>query len=443
MQIWGFGVKSIRKQLMLVIVIAVASVIVSGRMIEQANPFKHEDVVDVDLIGQRAVTLSYLLDTANTNQRQHIIDRSAEVGIDLEIIKSYDLNRLPEPEGFRSKLGAFLAHMFPPDDALPNGARVRIINQRPVLTMPINKDEVLLYRAFPNSIISQDFAGALLYYLLSFITLSVLFSVFAVRYLTTPLTEISSQIGDTEAFLSQKTPLKENGSLEIARLARMLNDMRARIQDMIRNRTDMLRSVSHDLRTPLTRIRLRVERIGDTVLREQILTDIQQLNAMIDSTLDYLRDDRGNETVERTDIASIMQTICDDFSDVGAKISYSGPVRLIWHCKPMAITRAIANLCDNGLKFGSEIEMTLIGTSQSLCIEVHDNGPGIPEEFKQSVLEPFFQIDAARTKKSKLSGFGLGLSIVDEIVHDHAGRIELEDNVPQGLTVRLIFPVRT
>jgi signal transduction histidine kinase len=435
----SFAVKSIRSQLMLVIVLSVVSVITSGRLIERLNMFEYDDVVDVDLIGQRALTLAYLLDGAGAGERQRIISRSAEVGIDIEIISKAAFHALPASDGIRAKVGNLLASLFPPDETLPDGTEILIVDQRPMLSIPINKDEFLLYKTYPNSIFTHDLTGQMMYYLLSFLTLGVLFSLFAIKFLSGPLAEISAQIKDTEAFLSHSTPLPEKGSEEIVDLARALNNMRTRIHDMMRSRTAMLRSVSHDLRTPLTRVRLRLDRIKDTVVRDQILGDIQHINSMINVTLDYLRDDRAKEAYERTDVASIFQMISDNFSDVGVKVMYSGPSHLTWICKPMALTRAITNLCENGIKFGNEVEMTMSLTQAALVIEVRDTGPGIPELFRQRVLEPFFQVDGARTKKGEQTGFGLGLSIVDEIVRDHGGRIEFDNNIPTGLVVRLVF----
>ena len=436
----SFGVRTIRGQLMLVVVLAIGFVIVAGQVIERANTFDYADVVDVDLIGQRALTLAYLLDGADDAQRQRIIARSAKVGIEIEIVTRDALKRLPGPDGFRSKIGSFLAYLFPPDANLPDGSTMMLAGRMPVLSLPINDEELLLYKSFPDSVLTTDITGRILYYSLSLAILGALFSIFAVRFLTAPLKAISGEIRNTDAFLSRSTPLPEAGSLEIGDLARALNDLRTRIHEMMRSRTGMLRSVSHDLRTPLTRVRLRAERIGDATIRDQILADVEQIDALIDITLDYLRDDRNKEASERTDIASIMQTICADFSDTGASISYTGPTRLAWHCKPMALSRAITNLCENGIKFGGEVEMVLKPAGQFLTIEIRDRGPGIPEQFTASVLEPFFQVDSARTNSTKARGLGLGLSIVDEIVRDHGGHMEFENTVPCGLSVRLVIP---
>lgn len=432
--------RTIRGQLMLVAILAIGFVIVAGQVIERVDTFDHADAVDVDLIGQRALTLAYLLDGADDAQRQDIIARSAKVGIEIEIVTRDALTRLPGPEGPREKVGSFLAYLFPPDANLPDGSEMLLVGRRPMLSVPINDAEFLLYKSFPDSVLTTDIAGRIVYYSLALATLGVLFSLFAVRFLTAPLKAISGEIRNTDAFLSRSKPLSATGSLEIRDLARALNDLRTRIHEMMRSRTGMLRSVSHDLRTPLTRVRLRAERIGDATIRDQILADVEQIDALIDITLDYLRDDRNKEASERTDVASILQTICADFSDMGAGIRYTGPSRLVWHCKPMALSRAITNLCENGIKFGGEVEMALKPAGQFLTIEIRDRGPGIPEQFTARVLEPFFQMDPARTNSAKARGFGLGLSIVDEIVRDHGGRLEFENTVPCGLSVRIVLP---
>ncbi|KNY13469.1 hypothetical protein AKG11_28765 [Shinella sp. SUS2] len=436
----GFGARTIRGQLMLVVILAIGSVIVAGQVIERIKTFDYADAVDVDLVGQRALTLALLLDGADDAQRQRILARSAEVGIEIDIVPRDALERIAGPDGFRSKIGSFLAYLFPPDGNLPDGSKMMLVGRKPMLSLPINDKEFLLYKSFPDSVLTTDITGRIVYYSLALAILGVLFSIFAVRFLTAPLKAISSEIRDTDAFLSRSTLVPETGSLEIKDLARALNELRTRIHEMIRNRTGMLRSVSHDLRTPLTRVRLRAERIGDAAIRDQILADVEQINTLIDITLDYLRDDRDREACERTDVASIMQTICANFTDMGAHIRYAGPPRLVWHCKPMALSRAITNLCENGIKFGGEVTMSLKSTDQYLSIGIQDRGPGIPEQFATQVLEPFFQMDPARTGNTKARGFGLGLSIVDEIVRDHGGQLEFENTAPRGLSVRIILP---
>lgn len=160
---------------------------------------------------------------------------------------------------------------------------------------------------------------------------------------------------------------------------------------------------------------------------------------MIDETLTCLRNDVSTEALQRTDIASVLQTVCSEFCDVGFSVSYSGPDRLSGWCKPNALARAIGNLCDNGVKFAPNVTVALAATDTGALIEVSDDGPGIPMAVRARVFEPFFKADAARGTMPK-HGFGLGLSIVADIVQGHGGKIELRDNRPTGLVVKVDLP---
>jgi len=434
--------KTIRGQILLIAFFAVGFVISSGRFIDPINTSGYFAVADVDMIGQRAFAFAALLNGASDEDRERILARASAADIELEIMKAADVETLPQPHDLRARVREILALLFPPDQGLTENARIILLGVNPVLTLPINDAEVLIYKSFPNTILTTDFTSQIFYYSLATVTLAVLFSVFAVRVITAPLQSLSGQLRSTDAFLAQSEPLKASGSIEISDLARALNEMRARIREMMDSRTAMLRSVSHDLRTPLTRVRMRAERIQDADAREPILADVAHINALINITLDYLRDDRKTERWERTDIASIMQTICADFSDVGGDISYSGPPKIIWPCKPMALTRAITNLCENGLKFGTRVEVALREESGALRIDILDNGPGIPPQFHHQVLEPFYKLDKARTRAGNETGFGLGLSIVDEIIRDHGGRLAFGTNSPSGLAVTILLPHR-
>jgi len=272
------------------------------------------------------------------------------------------------------------------------------------------------------------------------VILITFFSVFSVRAITRPLDRMSRTLENTDAFLRHGDPVDEHGSAEIVRMAHALNDMQARIRTMLDARTRMLRSISHDLRTPLTRLRLRVERIGDPALRSSAVSDIDHINALIEETLDYLREDgRDNNRAERVDLPSLLQTICIDFADVGANIAYHGPDNVVARCSASEMTRAVSNLCDNALKFGTEVVVSLHRVADDIVIEVSDNGPGIPDHLYAKVVEPFFKTDTARSAGAK-PGFGLGLAIVSEIVARNGGRFDLLDNTPHGLTARITLP---
>ena len=230
------------------------------------------------------------------------------------------------------------------------------------------------------------------------------------------------------------------GAKEIRTLATSLNNMRRRIRKMVDDRTRMLTAVSHDLRTPLTRLRMRVERSKDAVSRDAMLADISTLTTMIEDSLQYLTSTATVETLRKVDISSLLQTITSEFSDLGHNVIYKGPERFAYLCKRKAMIRAVTNIVENAVRFGTTASVELRSNSRGdVEIVVCDDGPGLDNELHERVLEPFFKADEARTTSSG-GGFGLGLSIADEIVKGHGGSLLLENASPQGLRVTIRLP---
>ncbi|GLS20804.1 two-component sensor histidine kinase [Labrys miyagiensis] len=270
----------------------------------------------------------------------------------------------------------------------------------------------------------------------------ILLTIYAGFMITAPLMRFAAAAQSLAPDDGPERPFSEKGAREISMLARALNDMRSRIHTMINDRTRMLRAISHDLRTPLTRLRLRAERSSQPELRDGMLSDISRINDMIEETLTYLRKDVATERLLRADLPSLLETVCADFSNAGFSVSYRGPTRLTYFCKPHGVYRAVANLVDNGTKFATDVVVSLeIVPGGALQIDVSDDGPGLPDELKTRALEPFFKGDSARATDGD-AGFGLGLSIVHDIVRDHHGRLSFVDRSPHGLTVRLLLPAQ-
>lgn len=265
----------------------------------------------------------------------------------------------------------------------------------------------------------------------------ILLAFYAGCMIVAPLSRFSAAALALSADEGPDRPFEEQGAQEVVALARALNDMRSRLRSMMNDRTRMLRAIGHDLRTPLTRLRLRVERSKEGALREAMLNDIATINGMMEETLTYLSKEVSSEAVLRSDLPSLLGTVCSDFADVGFNVTYSGPDRLAYSCKPRALSRAITNLVDNGTKFGEQVIVSLVSSGDgALVIEVSDDGPGLPVELQTTVFEPFFKVNPARTT----SGFGLGLSIVQDIVRGHGGSIYLRNKEPSGLIARITLP---
>ncbi len=269
----------------------------------------------------------------------------------------------------------------------------------------------------------------------------IVLSVYAAKWITAPLSSFAAAAHSFGRYPSGDRQFDEKGPREITQLARALNEMRTRVRTLVDNRTRMMAAIGHDLRTPLTRLRLRVERLDDTASRQGMIRDITAINDMLTETLSYVRDDLRSGKNLRIDLPSLLQTICSEFADIGHEVSYQGPNRLEYRGRSGALTRALSNLIENGVKHGSKVSVGLKLRNDVVEIEVSDNGPGMPAALREKAFEPFFKGDAARGGNEN-TGFGLGLSIAHDVVRSHGGEIGLHDHIPRGLTVRLMLPIR-
>ncbi|SDO52732.1 Signal transduction histidine kinase [Aureimonas jatrophae] len=429
---------TLRGQIILMILVAVISVIVVGRIIEPLRETGPLASADLDLMVDRVSLIAQVMARSDEAERSWLLERFAVTGLELRVVDRPALAtmRAMSADGYAFERWVFW--LFPPDAYPASGGGWDIVDGRPFFWCPIDGSTFLVARNLPSMVSTTDFSGPLTYYLLAFATLLVLFTVYAAQALANPLARIVDELDRSDG-VSKDTPIAERGTVEIVRLAKALNGMRTRIRSMVDMRMRMLRSVSHDLRTPLTRLRLRAERLDDVTTRQSMLGDIEQIDALIGETLAYLRTDALGEEAEKLDVASLLQTIQCEFADVGFPVRYEGPDRLSAVCRPNALTRAVNNLCDNALKFGQEAVVSLVPNGSEYWIEVADDGPGIPADKRELVLEPFYKLDASRGPNSP-KGFGLGLSIVADIVRAHGGTLELHDRQPHGLVVRLRLP---
>jgi signal transduction histidine kinase len=276
---------------------------------------------------------------------------------------------------------------------------------------------------------------------LLFAVISVtLFGLWAAHALTAPLSSFARAAEDF-SLNGAAAPLAERGPEEIRFVARALNRMRERITGLIDDRTRMLAAISHDLRTPITRMRLRAEFIEDEAQRSRMLADLDQMRSMLESVLSFLRNDRKLEAMTLIDVASSLQLIADQFADMEYKVGYVGPDHAMAKVRPDDLHRCVTNLVENAVKFGAEATIRLSMSAETATIDVEDDGPGISDAQKSRMLEPFVRGDSARNM-DRATGFGLGLSIARAIVLAHRGELSLHDRQPHGLIVRIRIPVR-
>ncbi|WP_322041002.1 ATP-binding protein [Burkholderia diffusa] len=303
--------------------------------------------------------------------------------------------------------------------------RVPVGNQ----TLEVTADR---YVAAPHRY-TFPFYGALIFMCVGVAAMSA----WAISRVILPLKRLSEQ-ADAFGQAMSVAPIAEEGPLEIRRAAHAFNLMQERITRSIQNRTRMLAAISHDLRTPLTRMRLQLETEGNEILREKLTRNIDLMQSMVVSALSFLSSGTDHEDKEWLDLGALISTLCDEYEEAGALVRYRGPEKIRLFCQPDAIHRMLTNLIDNAIYFGDTVEVATSVDERSVRIDVIDDGPGIPEARLKDVVEPFIRLDPARSQRP--GSVGLGLSIVREIVQMHDGTFVLANRTPTGLVARVMFP---
>lgn len=259
----------------------------------------------------------------------------------------------------------------------------------------------------------------------------------AVRQATQPLQQLA-QAADTLGRDLDAPPLEEAGTTETRSAAQAFNRMQTRIKRLVKERAQALAAVSHDLRTPLTRLRLRAELVNDAQLRDQMTTDLEAMAAMIDATLDYLRGLQTNEMVRPIDINALLESMTEDARVLERTITIEGHAQAPFTGRLNALRRALQNLIDNAFKYGQGAHICVEDTAAQLNISIEDDGPGITPENIPKVTEPYFRVDSARSQQG--DGVGLGLSIVRDIALMHDGELILANRPKGGLVATLSLP---
>lgn len=262
-------------------------------------------------------------------------------------------------------------------------------------------------------------------------------SVWAAHRMTKPLRQFASA-ADALGLDVRAPPLPEHGSRELRRATRAFNDMQARIRRLVDDRTMMLAAISHDLKTALTRLRLRAEFIEDEEQQAKALADLEEMQAMLDATLSFARDDAAEESMTALDLASMLQSLCTDHADAGHDVAYTGPDRLRLHGRPVALRRVFANLIDNAVRYGGSAEVDAFDDGALVTVTVSDRGPGIAEDRREDVFRPFYRLESSRNRDT--GGTGLGLAVARSIVHRHGGVVSLAEREGGGLRVEVVLP---
>jgi signal transduction histidine kinase len=263
---------------------------------------------------------------------------------------------------------------------------------------------------------------------------------FAVRAVTRPLGELARAASGLGNDIN-RAPLAETGPTEVAAAAQEFNLMQARLRASIDARARFLAAVSHDLKTPITRLRLRAEMLDDTPVREKFAADLKEMEDLVNSALGFLRGESVDEPLRPVDVNALVESVVDDFVEAGADLIIETGIDIRLDARPHGLRRCLSNLIDNALKYGvDEVEVAIAANSERVDILIRDRGPGLAHAEIEKVLEPFYRVESSRNRET--GGSGLGLAIARQIAHAHGGELTLANRQGGGLEVRLCLPRR-
>jgi signal transduction histidine kinase len=265
-------------------------------------------------------------------------------------------------------------------------------------------------------------------------------SVFGIQRLTAPLqtlTQAAERLGrDVNA-----PPLPERGAADVRQALHAFNKMQGRIQRFVEDRTRMIAAISHDLRTPITRLRLRAEFIDDAEQQTKMLADLDDMETMIRSTLSFAREEANPEPRCDLDLVALLQSVCEDAPDVMLMIEPEGAGPLSYNGQPVALRRGFGNLLDNAVKYGRRASVCLSIGAEAITVTFDDDGPGLPDEELERVFRPFYRVETSRSRDT--GGTGLGLPVARTVFRSHGGDVVLSNRSEGGLRATVTLPRQT
>ena len=291
-----------------------------------------------------------------------------------------------------------------------------------------------------DSFVSPEAAGMPLRLALTLLVLLgtvVALSLVAVRWVTGPLSALATAAEKLGEDIN-RPPLPETGPVEARRAARAFNNMQGRLSRSIADRTRVLTAMSHDLKTPITRLRLRTEMLDDEALRTKFSKDLEDMESMVTQTLDFMRDASAAERVQPVDFMALLESLQTDFQDMGNTVEVEGRFEHSFSGRPLALRHCLTNLVDNAIRYGRRATIKAEEGAERVTIRVLDEGPGIAEGELEHAFEPFFRGESSRSRET--GGTGLGLGIARNIARAHGGDLTLKNRPGGGLEAILTLP---
>ena len=407
-----------------------------------------QEIIARDRAQRVAGTLAGLvqaLDNASPQQRLHILNTVRNIGIQLHMDNqgaaalesdAVLLGALHERLGPERHLYATLPGSVPCRSPLVSAIKGSTVCQAVGFTLQAGTPMQLVIHAPPH--LPPRPLKPVLWGLLLFLACIALLAWVVARMSTRPLQHLADAANKLD-LANEPVLLPEQGSSEVRSAARAFNRMQERIQDDLRERTGMLAAITHDLQTPLTRLRLRLEKVQDTELRDRLVRDMNAMQQMLQEGLEFARSRDASEPRQHLDLDSLLDSLCADANESGHAVHYGERCHAEIMARPLALRRAITNVIDNAVKYGGKADVSLTCFASRCHVRISDNGPGIPPAQLEAVLMPFYRVEHSRSRET--GGTGLGLSIASNIVEQHNGELRLSNRPDGGLEVHISLPL--
>ncbi|MFA5960869.1 MAG: HAMP domain-containing sensor histidine kinase [Tatlockia sp.] len=283
--------------------------------------------------------------------------------------------------------------------------------------------------------------SALISCIMTFLLALLFINYWVVKNLNQPIQTILQSLKYSES-QDHWLPIPLTGNTDQIQLFQQINALQAKTSNLLQTRTHVVTAISHDLRTPLTRLKLRLEYQTDNPHCEKMRQDIHDMEMMIQETLDYFKEAHHEETMQRFDLVAMLQSLCEDAADLQFNVQFnSNTDKLIYFGALNLLKRAFCNVINNAIHYGNQARVTLEQSAQSIDITVDDNGLGLPETELEKAFLPFYRAETSRSRET--GGTGLGLTIAKEIIKHHKGAITLTNRLEGGLRVAVRFPMKT
>ena len=438
--------RSLAARTAVVLLVGLVIVQVAGLAIHALDRIEVQRLAQMRDIAVRVISAYRTVMIAAPDQRTAVLDELRHSpGLRAEVSQTPPAQDLPDVQPFRQRLIRVNLNLVPLM-GVPHwrGLRVQWDDSRHLLLIGMRMpDGDWLNLSVPLEPLRPWHSPTFLAAFLLMTVAAAGLTLWAVRRLTAPVRTLAAAAEALGRDVNAP-PLPEGGPLEVATAAAAFNTMAARIRRFVQDRTELLTAIGHDLRTPITRMKLRAEFVEDDELRGKMLADLEELEAMVSATLAFGRDARTTEPVSSLDMAELLRTLLDETGDTrpndASKLAYEGPPHLTVHARPLALKRALANLVSNAVTYGGSARVRLAPpTDGMVTIEVEDDGPGIPPGELERVFEPFYRGEPSRSRET--GGVGLGLPIARNILRAHGGDVVLANRPMGGIRATVTLPV--